>query len=213
MFTGIIEEVGTISSVRRGGKAFELDVKAHRVLEGTRVGDSIAVDGVCLTVTSLHELVFRVDVMQETVSRTTLHSLKPGSKVNLERALRLSDRLGGHLVAGHIDGTGMIMERKSEDNSEWFRIEAGGEILRYIVEKGSVAVDGISLTVVDVDKRSFRVSVIPLTQSETTILLKRTGDTVNLECDIIGKYVEKLIAGEGRGAGVTLEALARNGFI
>lgn len=213
MFTGIIEEVGTIGSVRRGGKAFELDVKAHRVLEGTRVGDSIAVDGVCLTVTSLHELGFRVDVMPETVSRTTLHSLKPGSKVNLERALRLSDRLGGHLVAGHIDGTGKIMERKSEDNSEWFRIEAGGEILRYIVEKGSVAVDGISLTVVDVDKRSFKVSVIPLTQTETTILLKRTGDHVNIECDIIGKYIEKLTTGEGKGSGVTLETLAWNGFI
>ena len=213
MFTGIIEEVGTIGSIRRGGKSIALEVQANRVLDGTRVGDSIAVDGVCLTVTALHEHSFTADVMPETVKRTTLNHLKPGSKINLERALRLSDRLGGHLVSGHIDGIGRIVERRREENAEWFRIDAGQEVLRYVVGKGSVAIDGISLTVVKADSRSFTVSIIPLTQVVTTILHKRTGDEVNIECDIIGKYVEKLVKGERPGSGVTLEILARNGFV
>ena len=213
MFTGIIEEVGTIGSIRRGGKSIALEVQANRVLDGTRVGDSIAVDGVCLTVTALHEHSFTADVMPETVKRTTLNHLKPGSKINLERALRLSDRLGGHLVSGHIDGIGRIVERRREENAEWFRIDAGQEVLRYVVGKGSVAIDGISLTVVKADSRSFTVSIIPLTQEVTTILQKRSGEQVNIECDIIGKYVEKLVKGERPGSGVTLEILARNGFV
>ncbi len=213
MFTGIIEEVGALSSIRRGGKAIVLNVQAQRVLEGSKVGDSIAVEGVCLTVTSINERGFSVDVMPETMIRTTFDYFKSGSKVNLERALRLNDRLGGHLVSGHIDGTGRIIERGREDNAELFRIEAGAAVLRYIVEKGSVAIDGISLTVIDVDSRSFRVGIIPLTQEETTILAKRKGDKVNIECDIIGKYIEKLAKGEAKGAGVTLETLARNGYI
>jgi len=200
MFTGIIEEVGSISSIRRGGKAIVLDVQAQRVLEGTKIGDSIAVEGVCLTVTSIRERGFSVDVMPETMSRTTFGHFKPGSKVNLERALRLSDRLGGHLVSGHIDGTGRILEGGRAGNAEMFRIEAGASVLRYIVEKGSVAIDGISLTVIDMDPRSFRVGIIPLTQAETTILSKKTGEEVNIECDIIGKYIEKLAKGETKGA-------------
>ncbi|MBE0647097.1 MAG: riboflavin synthase [Bacteroidales bacterium] len=213
MFTGIIEEVGSVTAIRRGGKAVALEVKAHRVLEGSRIGDSIAVDGVCLTVTSLNETGFTVDVMPETMERTAFHGFKTGSRVNLERALRLSDRLGGHLVSGHIDGTGRMIERRREDNSELFRIEASATVLKYIVEKGSVAVDGISLTVIDVNSRYFTVGVIPLTQEETTILMKRAGETVNIECDIIGKYIEKLAKGEGKGGGVTLENLARNGYL
>ena len=213
MFTGIIEEVGTIGSIRRGGKSIALEVQANRVLDGTRVGDSIAVGGVCLTVTALHEHSFTADVMPETVKRTTLNHLKPGSKINLERALRLSDRLGGHLVSGHIDGIGRIVERRREENAEWFRIDAGQEVLRYVVGKGSVAIDGISLTVVKADSRSFTISIIPLTQEVTTILQKRSGEQVNIECDIIGKYVEKLVKGERPGSGVTLEILARNGFV
>ena len=213
MFTGIIEEVGTIGSIRRGGKSIALEVQANRVLDGTRVGDSIAVDGVCLTVTALHEQSFTADVMPETVKRTTLNHLKHGSKINLERALRLSDRLGGHLVSGHIDGIGRIVERRREENAEWFRIDAGQEVLRYVVGKGSVAIDGISLTVVKADSRSFTISIIPLTQEVTTILQKRSGEQVNIECDIIGKYVEKLVKGERPGSGVTLEILARNGFV
>lgn len=213
MFTGIIEEVGTIGSIRRGGKSVALEVTCHRVLEGTKTGDSISVDGVCLTVTRLDARGFSVDVMPETMARSSFHLLKAGSRVNLERALRLNDRLGGHIVSGHIDGTGRIVERRQEENAEVFRIEADDMVLRYIVEKGSVAVDGISLTVMTLDARSFRLGIIPLTQTETTILTKRIGDTVNIECDIIGKYVEKLATGRSSGAGVTWDTLVRNGFI
>ncbi|MFC2102258.1 riboflavin synthase [Bacteroidota bacterium] len=213
MFTGIIEEVGSINAIRRGGKSISLDMKARKVLEGTKMGDSIAVDGVCLTVTTFNDHGFTVDVMPETMTRTTFHSFTSGSRVNLERALRLSDRLGGHLVSGHIDGTGRIIEKRREDNSEWIRIETSSNVLRYIVEKGSVAIDGISLTVISVDSRSFTIGIIPLTQEETTILTKRTGDEVNIECDIIGKYVEKLAKGEGERVGVTLDTLAKNGYL
>ncbi|MBN1199009.1 MAG: riboflavin synthase [Bacteroidales bacterium] len=213
MFTGIIEEVGVVDAVRRGAKAIVLEVKAQRVLEGLRFGDSISVDGVCLSVTKLNNQGFSVDVMPETMTRTSFHRLKPGSRVNLERALRLSDRLGGHIVSGHIDGTGRIVERRREENAERFRIEAAPQILHYIVTKGSVAIDGISLTVIDADPHSFSVGIIPLTQQETTILSKQAGAEVNIECDLIGKYVEKLATGEKPGTGVTLDTLARNGFI
>ncbi len=212
MFTGIIEEVGTIRSIRRGSQSVSLEVEAQRVLEETRIGDSINTDGVCLTVAALQSNGFIVDVMPETMTRTTFNKLNPGSKVNLERALRLSDRLGGHIVSGHIDGIGRIMERRKEDNAEWFRISADNLILNYIVTKGSVAIDGISLTVINVDKRSMTIGIIPHTQTETTILQKRVEAEVNIECDILGKYVEKLIQGENRD-GVTLESLAKNGFI
>ena len=212
MFTGIIEEVGTIRSIRRGSQSVSLEVEAQRVLEETRIGDSINTDGVCLTVAALQSIGFIVDVMPETMTRTTFNKLNPGSKVNLERALRLSDRLGGHIVSGHIDGIGRIMERRKEDNAEWFRISADNLILNYIVTKGSVAIDGISLTVINVDKRSMTIGIIPHTQTETTILQKRVEAEVNIECDILGKYVEKLIQGENRD-GVTLESLAKNGFI
>ena len=212
MFTGIIEEVGTIRSIRRGSQSVSLEVEAQRVLEETRIGDSINTDGVCLTVAALQSNGFIVDVMPETMTRTTFNKLNPGSKVNLDRALRLSDRLGGHIVSGHIDGIGRIMERRKEDNAEWFRISADNLILNYIVTKGSVAIDGISLTVINVDKRSMTIGIIPHTQTETTILQKRVEAEVNIECDILGKYVEKLIQGENRD-GVTLESLAKNGFI
>lgn len=213
MFTGIIEEVGVVDAVRRSGKAIMLEVKAKRVLEDLRYGDSIAVDGVCLSVIKLYNQGFSVDVMPETMTRTSFHRLKPGSRVNLERALRLSDRLGGHIVSGHIDGTGRIVERRREENAERFRIETAPDILDYIVTKGSIAIDGISLTVIEIDLHSFSVGIIPLTQQETTILSKQTGAEVNIECDIIGKYVEKLAKGEGQGVEVTLETLARNGFV
>ncbi|MBC8315350.1 MAG: riboflavin synthase [Bacteroidales bacterium] len=212
MFTGIIEEVGTISSIRSGSQSVSMVVEAQRVLEETRIGDSINTDGVCLTVAALQSSGFMVDVMPETMTRTTFNKLNPGSKVNLERALRLSDRLGGHIVSGHIDGIGRIMERRKEGNTEWFRISADSLILNYIVTKGSVAIDGISLTVINVDKRSLTIGIIPHTQTETTILHKRVEAEVNIECDILGKYVEKLIQGENRD-GVTLESLAKNGFI
>ena len=197
MFTGIIEEVGTIRSIRRGSQSVSLEVEAQRVLEETRIGDSINTDGVCLTVAALQSNGFIVDVMPETMTRTTFNKLNPGS---------------GHIVSGHIDGIGRIMERRKEDNAEWFRISADNLILNYIVTKGSVAIDGISLTVINVDKRSMTIGIIPHTQTETTILQKRVEAEVNIECDILGKYVEKLIQGENRD-GVTLESLAKNGFI
>lgn len=213
MFTGIIEEVGVVHAVLRGGKAIALEIRAKRVLEGMKFGDSISIDGVCLTVAILHSEGFSVDVMPETMTRTTFHRLNTGSRVNLERALRLSDRLGGHIVSGHIDGTGRIVERRREENAEWFQIETSPEILRYIVPKGSVAIDGVSLTVIGVGPRTFSVGMIPVTQQETTILARQTGSDVNIECDIIGKYIEKLAGGRGHGSGVNLDTLAKNGFI
>ncbi|MFH1159816.1 MAG: riboflavin synthase [bacterium] len=193
MFTGIIEEVGSIKEIRRGGRSVSLIVMARKILEGTRTGDSISVDGVCLTVTSLTANGFTADVMPESMNRTTFRELKSGSRVNLERALQLSDRLGGHIVSGHIDGTGRILERRKDETAEWFRISAHPDLLKYIVEKGSVAIDGISLTVAKVDRTSFSVSIIPHTQEGTTILQKRIGAQVNIECDIVAKYIEKLI--------------------
>jgi riboflavin synthase len=213
MFTGIIEEIGTVRSVRHGGTSVSLEVEAGTVVEATRVGESINTDGVCLTVTSLGENRFTADVMPETMNRTTFQKLKPGSRVNLERALRLSDRLGGHLVSGHIDGTGRILERRKMENAEWFRISAEPGVMKFIVEKGSVALDGISLTVIDAEPASFTVGIIPHTRGETTIFDKQAGSVVNIECDIIGKYVEKLIRGGGTGKGITLDQLAKNGFI
>jgi len=213
MFTGIIEEVGVVHAVRRRGKAIALEIRAKRVHEGMKFGDSISIDGVCLTVAILHSEGFSVDVMPETMTRTTFHRLNSGSRVNLERALRLSDRLGGHIGSGHIDGTGRIVERRREENAEWFQIETSPEILRYIVPKGSVAIDGVSLTVIGVGRRTFSVGIIPVTQQETTMLARQTGSDVNIECDIIGKYIEKLAGGRGHDSGVNLDTLAKNGFI
>lgn len=196
MFTGIIEEVGRVEQVTRGAKASRLRIKAAAVLEGTRTGDSICTGGVCLTVTKLGRDYFEADVMAETMRRTKLGSLAAGSSVNLERAMQLGGRFGGHIVSGHIDGTGVVRSMLAEENAVWVTITASKPLLRYIVEKGSVAIDGVSLTVASVDENGFRVSVIPHTGKETTLLRQREGDAVNLECDVIGKYVEKLF---GRG--------------
>ena len=193
MFTGIIEEIGHIKSLRRGAKSFTLEVEAHLVMEGTQVGDSIATNGVCLTVTSLTGSGFTADVMPETVHRTALGELSAGSAVNLERALSLQTRLGGHIVSGHIDGTGRIIDRRQDDNALWLTIACDSRMLRYIIEKGSITIQGVSLTVARVDSGSFAVSLIPHTQSATTLHAARIGDSVNLECDVIAKYVEKLL--------------------
>ena len=211
MFTGIIEEKGVIKSIKTGGRSARIVISAVKILEDMKVGDSINTDGVCLTVTEFSPTSFTVDVMPETMLRSTFGKLKPGSHVNLERALLLSDRLGGHLVNGHIDGTGIISRIRKDENAVWLSITAENPILRYIVEKGSVAIDGISLTVVNVDRHSFEVSVIPHTQAETTILTKKTGNAVNIECDIIGKYVEKL--GSPGKEIIDIDFLAQNGFI
>lgn len=190
MFTGIIEETGTL---RRTGSG-EIEIGAKAVLEGTKIGDSIAVNGVCLTVTRFTPGGFTADVMPETLRRSNLGSLKTGDRVNLERAMAADGRFGGHIVSGHIDGTGTVLSLKKEGNAVWVEIAAGSDILALIVEKGSVAIDGISLTVATVGKSSFSVSVIPHTGAETTLLSKKTGDPVNLENDIVGKYVRRLMS-------------------
>lgn len=192
MFTGIIEEVGCIRSMTRGARSIAIEIDAHIVTQGTRVGDSIATNGVCLTVTSITPNGFTADVMPETMRRTSFDALQPGSKVNLERALALGDRLGGHLVSGHIDGTGRVQSRRLDDNALWLTIRCDYQLLRYVVMKGSIAIQGVSLTVAAVDAQSFSVSLIPHTQGVTTLHDLRIGDIVNLETDIIAKYVEKM---------------------
>lgn len=215
MFTGIVEELGTIRSVRRGAASAVLSIGASEVLSDLKIGDSVAVNGVCLTVTSLDDGGFTADVMHETLGRSSLGALAPGSRVNLERAMPANGRFGGHIVSGHIDGTGKVASVRPDDNALWYTISAAPELLRYIVEKGSITIDGISLTVAAVDEKSFSVSLIPHTAAVTTLGKKRAGDTVNLETDIIGKYVEKLLhpAPEPeRQGGISLEFLAENGF-
>ena len=193
MFTGIVEEKGTVGHISLAGISGSIAIKARKVLEGTRIGDSIAVNGVCLTVVSLRPDGFTADVMAETIRRTSLGSCQPGDPVNLERAMAADGRFGGHIVAGHIDGVGTIRSAVPEGNAVWITIDAPPQILRYIVEKGSIAIDGISLTVAYVDESVFKVSVIPHTAAETTLLSKKAGDIVNLENDIVGKYIEKLM--------------------
>lgn len=192
MFTGIVEECGTVLGVLKNGVSGSVQIQASTVLEGTKTGDSIAVNGVCLTVTKLTKSSFTADVMAETFRRTNLGSLGKNSRVNLERAMAADGRFGGHIVSGHIDGTGVISRIKEEGNAVWIYISAPQSILNLIVEKGSVAVDGISLTVAAVSDKEVAVSVIPHTRENTALSGKKTGAVVNLENDIIGKYVQKL---------------------
>lgn len=193
MFTGIVEEKGTLKKVIRGQESGSIEVKSKKVLEGSFVGDSIAVNGVCLTVTKLNSDGFTADVMPETLRRTNLGLLGIGDEVNLERAMSACGRFGGHIVSGHIDGTGTISSMYNEGNAVWVAINADTNILKLIVEKGSICIDGISLTVAYVDDKQFKVSIIPHTGAQTTLLNKRPGEIVNLENDVVGKYIEKLI--------------------
>ncbi len=193
MFTGIVEEIGTIQQIENGNKSSRLLINANKVLSGSKLGDSIAVNGVCLTVTEINASSFKADVMAETLRKSNLGGLKNGSKVNLERALSLETRLGGHIVSGHIDDTGTVTNFLKEDNAIWVTVKASIDVLKYVVHKGSITIDGISLTVAYVDNECFKVSIIPHTASETTLLHRNIGDKVNLECDLIGKYVEKLM--------------------
>lgn len=213
MFTGIIEEIGSVKRVSVGGKSGSIEIAAKKVLEGTKVGDSIAVNGVCLTVTSLGSSSFTADVMAETLRRSSLGSLSIGNGVNLERAMAADGRFGGHLVSGHIDGIGTISKMQKEENAVWVHIQANSEILNLIVEKGSIAIDGISLTVAGVSDSEFSVSVIPHTAKETTLLSKKAGDTVNLENDIIGKYVQKLLGGRSLGATEASDSVKDDKFL
>ena len=211
VFTGIVEEVGTVTAVDRGRCSAVLTIRAETVLEDARVGDSIAVNGVCLTASSFpRPQVFAADVMPETFRRSNLGGLRPGDAVNLERALPADGRFGGHIVAGHIDGTGTVLRVRPEGNALLLSVSASPALLRYLVEKGSVAVDGASLTVVAVDASSFTVSLIPHTRSETTLSGFQPGRKVNLETDILAKYVEKLA--QPSAGGVTRDLLQRSGF-
>ena len=197
MFTGIVEETGIVDGLELNSNSALIKIRAEKVLEGTKTGDSIAVNGVCLTVTDIKGSTFTADVMAETMRRTNLGSLKKGQKVNLERAMAADGRFGGHIVSGHIDGTGVISKIRDEQNAKWIYIKAPAGILHLIVQKGSIAIDGISLTVAYLDDESFAVSLIPHTQKETTLASKKTGDTVNLENDIIAKYTERLLGVTG----------------
>ena len=212
MFTGIIEEIGTVRRIEHGAKGARLTIQAKTVLEDTRIGDSIATNGVCLTVVSMTGDSFSADVMAESLRRSSLGTLQGGSPVNLERAMAANGRFGGHIVSGHIDGTGTIASQKREDNAVWVKIKTPAPLLRYIVEKGSIAIDGVSLTVAAVTDTDFSVSIIPHTGAQTILLGKKPGDPVNLECDVIGKYVEKLTAPHKTG-GISTNFLVENGFL
>lgn len=192
MFTGLVEAIGKVKEISRFGEDLSLTVSPQLDMPDIRTGDSVSVDGVCLTVTRVKEGSFRLDVSEETLSKSTLAGIKVGDEVNLERALRVTDRLGGHLVSGHVDGVGRILKKEQRQRSWVLRFGIDENLLKYVIEKGSVAVDGISLTVNRCDDRGFEVNLIPQTGKETGILRKKVGDPVNIETDLIGKYVEKL---------------------
>ena len=217
MFTGLVEELGVIQGITNGPKSSKLNIKAQVVLEGLKLGDSIAVNGVCLTVVSFTSHFFEAQVMAETLYKTNLKNLKAGDQVNLERAMALGDRIGGHLVSGHVDGMGKIIEKKIHDIAEVFKIQGPVEIIKYLVPKGSIAIDGISLTIVDVNEKDFTVSIIPHTRGLTTLGFKEVGDLVNLEIDMLAKYVEKLLSTKEKTkekqSGLSMSALVENGFI
>lgn len=212
MFTGLIEEIGELAEIRRGAKSAILRINAKTVLEDVKIGDSISVNGICLTVTTFDQGSFTVDVMPETLQRSNLGDMQKNSKVNLERAMIMNGRFGGHIVSGHIDGTGKILTKTMDDNAVRVRIAAGRELLKYIVQKGSVALDGISLTVANASMDWFEVSIIPLTGADTTLLDKSPGDKINIECDQLGKYVERLLQFQDAKSVMDFDYLMENGF-
>lgn len=221
MFTGLIEEKGSIVSIEKGSSSTKIQVRCSKVLENIKIGDSICTNGVCLTAFSYDNNSFSAFVMGETMRKTNLASLHTGDEVNLERAVRVGDRLGGHMVTGHVDGIGIIDDIVEEDNAIWISIKADRNITDYLIYKGSMAIDGISLTVAAVEEDMFKVCIIPHTQDETTLINKRVGGIVNLECDIVGKYIEKFsmrnninniqITKEKQGLDMNL--LRENGFL
>ncbi|ANS74899.1 riboflavin synthase subunit alpha [Paenibacillus yonginensis] len=222
MFTGLVEEIGRLKSVSRSGEAMVLWIEAHKIMEDMKLGDSIAVNGVCLTVTSMTAASFNVDVMPQTYKHTNLSKLTAGQKLNLERAMSAGGRFGGHIVQGHVDGTGEIVNVRRDYNAVVYTIKpAPSDLLRYMVAQGSITVDGISLTVAELDGDRFSVSIIPHTLAQTALGTKNSGDSVNLECDVLGKYVERLLLYNGPAAvpaaegskGLDLNFLAENGFV
>lgn len=210
MFTGIIEEKGKIENITTGAKSCRLTISGNVIFDDLKLGDSVAVNGVCLTVTKVMPDTFEADVMAETMRRTAMATLKKGSAVNLERAMQLNGRFGGHIVSGHIDGVGTVINKITEDNAVLVTISADSNIMKYIIFKGSVTLDGISLTVADAKYDRFTVSIIPHTAKETTLLDKNTGDKINIECDIVGKYIEKFLSKSEKG--ITMDFLKENGF-
>lgn len=216
MFTGIVEEMGKIVRVEKGAKSSRLTVSGDKIFSDLKLGDSVATNGVCLTVTSFSKGIFTADVMNETLKRSNLGELRQGSMVNLERAIIANGRFGGHIVSGHIDGTGVITKIEQDDIAVWYTIRADRKIMKYIIEKGSVAIDGISLTIAKVTDNDFSVSLIPHTAKETVLGYKKTGDTVNLENDVVGKYIEHFLSfkeePETKSSGITKEFLLKAGF-
>lgn len=219
MFTGLVEEVGKLKYIKSQGEALLLTISASKILQDVQVGDSIAVNGVCLTVTSYDSVSFIADVMPETFRRTTLQHLKPGDSINVERAMSASSRFGGHIVQGHVDGVGKVVSRVIDANAVVFTIRPSDpDVFRYIIPKGSITIDGISLTVVEADGDIFSVSIIPHTLAETALNDRKAGAEVNLECDVIGKYVDHLLhynkpANKEKGSSITESYLAEHGFI
>ena len=215
MFTGLIEEIGHIKTMKKGSNSIRLTVSANKIMDDVKLGDSIATNGICLTVVDSDSNGFSADVMPETMNRSNFHLQKEGSPVNLERALRVGDRMGGHMVSGHIDGVGEIISQTKDDNAIWVSISAPKNMLKYVIEKGSIAIDGISLTVAYVDDKQFKVSIIPLTQDDTTLVSKKIGSTVNLECDMTAKYIEKFMfhkEDEKEESHISMDFLKENGF-
>ncbi len=217
MFTGIIEEIGTVDSIQKKGASASIDINCRLIREDLHLGDSIAVNGVCLTASAVSRSGFTADIMHETLNRSSLSALVPGSHVNLERAMSACGRFGGHIVSGHIDGIGVIEKMERDENAVWISVRCSEKLLKYIVEKGSIAIDGISLTVAKLQTDGFSVSVIPHTLSQTVLSEKRPGSTVNLENDCIGKYVERLLTfgstpKEKTESRITEEFLIQNGF-
>jgi riboflavin synthase len=217
MFTGLIQDVGTVRSLRRGGESARLSVATLLPMDDLLMGESIAVNGVCLTVVSFGGGSFEADLSPESLERSTLGDLAPGSPVNLERALRLCDRLGGHLVSGHVDGVATVSERRKDANAIRFSFRIPPALSRYLVEKGSIAIEGVSLTVNEVGPESFKIAVIPHTLAATTLKDIGPGCRVNIETDILGKYVERLLKGGGKdpspSGGVDMHFLAKHGFL
>nr|WP_288452654.1 riboflavin synthase [uncultured Anaerostipes sp.] len=216
MFTGIIEELGKVVSLKRGSQAAVLTIEGNVIFDDLKLGDSVAVNGVCLTASHISGNVFQADVMNETFHRSSLGSLQKGDRVNLERAMAANGRFGGHMVAGHIDAAGELISKKKDDNAVWFTVKAPPQVMRYCVEKGSIALDGISLTIAELGEDTISVSMIPHTMEHTNFASKKIGDRVNLENDMVGKYVEKLSQTpkeqEKKTSGITMETLLRAGF-
>ena len=215
MFTGIIEEIGVLKGVRKGVHSSTLTIQGRVIFEDLCVGESVAVNGVCLTASGLSSNTFQADVMHETLNRSSLGKLRPGDSVNLERAMPANGRFGGHIVSGHIDGVGTVKAIGKDDNAIWYTIAAEKSILRYVVEKGSIAVDGISLTVAAVTASDFSLSAIPHTVKSTILSHKKAGDAVNLENDLVGKYIEKFLysaPGQNQSEGITKEFLTKSGY-